>query len=166
MMRIPLIISLCAIGILAVVSDVSDFAKDYMSKNRWWTIPATITKTDYPVVYNLKDPYFEPQVEYKYRLGDNDYTGNRLAHTKVSPLLGYDMGKFSEEHPVGNTIEVYVEPTNAANSVLAPVDNPSTLISHLIAVGMFFSFVYFSLYPVVKPVVIVNGETALNAGDG
>lgn len=166
MMRVPLIISLSAIGVWALASDVSDFAKDYTSKNRWWTIPATITKTDFPVVYNLKDPYFQSQVEYKYKLGENEYTGNRLAHTKLSPLLGYDMGKFSEEHAVGNTIEVYVEPTNAANSVLAPVDNPSTLISHLIAVGMFFAFVYFSLYPVVKPVLKVNGATVLNAGDG
>jgi hypothetical protein len=150
-LRVPLMVVLVLATAGLMRADVSAFMADAAAR-RWTPMPAEITKLDFPITVRLKDPYFEPRVEYKYTYDGKEYTGTRLSFYKLSPLLGYDSGLYEESHKTGTQVNVQVEPGKPDNAVLEPVSNPMPMICHLIAIMMFCALIYFSAYPVVRRV--------------
>jgi hypothetical protein len=156
-LQLPLIAIFILASVGMVVPEVIDYMLDEKAKS-WPTVNALITKFEAPIKVSLKDPYFDCQIEYKYTIGDKEYSGARLSYSKRSPQLGYDMGRFEENHKPGVEVPVHVEPGNPANSVMEPVENPVNVICHLIALAVFFSIVYFAAYPVIEEVAVSNPE--------
>ncbi|MBX3137906.1 DUF3592 domain-containing protein [Candidatus Obscuribacterales bacterium] len=154
-LQLPLIAVFVLVSVGMVVPEAIDYMLDEKAKS-WPTVNALITKCEAPITVSLKDPYFDCQIEYKYTIGDKEYSGARLSYSKRSPQLGYDMGRFEESHKPGVEVPVHVEPGNPANSVMEPVENPVNVICHLIAVAVFFSIVYFGAYPVIEEVAVSN----------
>ena len=156
-LQLPLIAVFVLASVGMVVPEVIDYMLDEKAKS-WPTVNALITKCEAPITVSLKDPYFDCQIEYKYTIGDKEYSGARLSYSKRSPQLGYDMGRFEENHKPGVEVPVHVESGNPANSVMEPVENPVNVICHLIGVAVFFAIVYFAAYPVIEEVAVSNPE--------
>lgn len=155
LLQLPLILvlSIAAIGI--IVPEAIAYMYDVKAK-QWPVVNAQITKFDAPITVTLKDPYFDCQVEYKYTVDGKEYSSARLSYAKRPPLLGYDMGRFEENHKPGVDVPVHVEPGNPQNAVMDPVDSPVAVISYFIALVVVYSSVYFALYPVVD---VVNSKS-------
>lgn len=146
-MRIPLIIALLASGIAAMTPDI----RTYISVSealRWPEVPATISALQFDIPVRLKDPYFEPHVQYKYTVDGREFTGDRIS-VAGSPFLGYDMGLYDKAHTVGTPVTVRVEPGKPENAILEPKPDLVSLIGRMMAVAMFFSLIYISTYPVI-----------------
>lgn len=157
MLQLPLILVLSIAAIGLILPDAIAYMYDVKAK-QWPTVTAQITKCDAPITVTLKDPYFDCQVEYKYNVDGKEYSCARLSFAKRPPLLGYDMGRFEENHKPGVDVPVHVEPGNPQNAVMDPVDSPVAVISYFIALVVVLSTVYFAFYPVVDFVNSKNDD--------
>lgn len=149
-LQLPFLVSLIILTVVLIVPEIKNRMSDAATQ-RWPAIPAQVTKVDLPVSVNLRDPYFEPHIEYKYIFAGKEYTGTRISFAERSPLLGYDMGAFADAHPIGKPVMVRVNPERPEISALEPVTSPADVFSRFIAVAVFCSLLYLSVYPRVTP---------------
>lgn len=145
-MQVPLIIALLALLICSMIPDVRKYLA-YSEQLKWIEVPATITALQFPITVTLKDPYFQPLVQYKYTVDGREFTSDRLS--VGSPFLGYDMGVYDKNHSVGKQVTVRVEPGRPENSILEPTPDLVLVLGRLLAMFMFCSLIYISTYPLV-----------------
>lgn len=145
-MRFPLIVALLGLTIGALIPDVRDYIATKEAL-KWSEVPATISSLQFDISVKLKDPYFKPLVQYRYKVDGREYTGERTSHT--SPLLGYDMSVWENDHAVGKQVTVRVNQLHPEISILEPAPDLVQLLSRVLAMLMFSSLIYISTYPFV-----------------
>lgn len=145
-MKFPLIVALLGLTIGALTPDVRDYIANTEAL-KWSEVPATISALQFDISVRLKDPYFKPLVQYRYKVDGREYTGERTSHT--SPLLGYDMNIWAADHAVGKAVTVRVDQLHPEKSLLEPAPDLVQLLSRVLAMLMFTSLIYISTYPFV-----------------
>ncbi len=61
---------------------------------------------------------YRPEVSYRYRVGDKEFTGTRVAFGKILYYQSAEAEAFLAARPPGASVRVYHDPTNPAESVL------------------------------------------------
>jgi hypothetical protein len=61
---------------------------------------------------------YRPEVSYRYRVGDKEFTGTRLAFGKILYYQPAEAEAFLAARPAGASVRVYHDPANPAESVL------------------------------------------------
>lgn len=100
----------------------------------------TASKVDQPPEHfsdDLNDA--KPIVRYRYRVGGQDFDGDRIAIGGQALTTRVLAGRLAGRYPVGAHVDVYVDPGNPSESVLEPAE-PQTLAG-LVAFTLVFGII-------------------------
>ncbi len=90
----------------------------------WIETQGTILASDisssdgYDQSTNSYQTYYEPEVTYKYEVHGAIYTRSRVAELGSRYGSKRDVEKFLADHPVGSTMKVYYDVSDAGNAIL------------------------------------------------
>ena len=86
----------------------------------WPAVEGEITVSH--VVKDRRDSkdYYTPVVNYKYRVGETEYIGSRIAADSLRTTHSYRTTKILEDFPMGARVPVYYSPENPENTILIP----------------------------------------------
>ena len=86
------------------------------------------------------DAHFEPQLRYRYVVGDVAYEGERIERFGVGYSARSDASDVLAAHPVGSTLPVYYDPAEPESAVLEPGVQPLVPIGLGVFAVMLFAF--------------------------
>lgn len=92
-----------------------------MDSTRWASAPGEIARSYMQTGYWKSIEGFIPTVQYKYRVGQRDYWGDRIDFHMSDSMYARNYAlSWLARYPTGKVVSVYYDPKEPASSVLVP----------------------------------------------
>jgi hypothetical protein len=137
---------LVAFGVLGVTIQVVQLFRAWSSRT-WATGEAVIVSGTVQERRGRRGTkLFEPTVEYRYKFGDREFTGNRIAFGDLSKGTRIDAEQTLGKFAIGSRRPVSICATDPTRSVLQAGTNRELWMALMISVFFALMFVYMVLF--------------------